>query len=201
MAFERGKRKKAVNHRDFLKKIHYQESATEVSLAALAIAGDNNAFEELVRRRQGAIRGLMRQLTGDRAVADDLSQETFFQSWRKIRSLKKPGAFGGWLRKIAINIFLRYIRRDNRHKDTSDGFFSYPTTERKNPSIRVDLEKALKRLEPNERLWVVLSYRERLSHREIHNITGLPIGTVKSYINRGAMKLRKHLTDYMVGDQ
>ncbi|MGD9163059.1 MAG: sigma-70 family RNA polymerase sigma factor [Desulfobacteraceae bacterium] len=182
------------------KKITSRESATEITLSALAISGDNTAFEELVRRRQGAIRGLMRQLTGDTTIADDLSQEAFFQAWKKIRSLKKPGAFGGWIRQIAINIFLQYIRRDNRNKITYTESLPDTTVDRKDPSVSVDIE-ALKWLEPNERLCVVLSYKERLSHREIHNITGLPIGTIKSHINRGALKLRKHLADYRTGNQ
>ncbi len=183
------------------KKKDYQESATESSLAALAMSGDDNAFEELVRRRQGTIRSLMRKLTGDRTVADDLSQEAFFQAWRRIRSLKIPGAFGGWLRQVAINIFLQHIRRNKQNKETSDESFSDMATDRKDPSVGVDLEKAMKRLEPNERICIVLSYSERLSHREIHVITGFPIGTIKSYINRGAIKLREHLTDYRTGDQ
>lgn len=178
------------------KKIHCIKSASELSLAALAVSGDNNAFEELMRRKQGIIRGLMRQLTGDMTIADDLSQEAFFQAWKKIRTLKKPGAFGSWLRQIAVNIFIQYIRRDNRSKIKYTESLPDTTADCKDPSVNIDLEKVLKRLEPNERLCVVLSYREHLSHREISVITGFPIGTAKSYINRGTGKLRKYLTDY-----
>lgn len=128
---------------NFLKDISSRESATELSLTALAISGDNTAFEELVRRRQKAIRGLMRKLTGDMTIADDLSQEAFFQAWKKIRSLKKPGSFGGWLRQIAINIFLQYIRRDNRNRIIYTESLPDTTADRKEPSVRVDIEEAL----------------------------------------------------------
>jgi hypothetical protein len=55
--------------------------APEISLVALAMSGDDRAFEELVRRRQGTIRRLMRQLSGDWSLADDLAQETFLMAW------------------------------------------------------------------------------------------------------------------------
>ncbi len=70
-------------------------SAAEISLVALAMSGDDNAFEELVRRRRGAIRNLMRQLSGDWAIADDFAQETFLRAWQKLRTLRSSGAFGG----------------------------------------------------------------------------------------------------------
>ena len=93
-------------------------------MVALAMSGDDRAFEELVRRRQGAIRRLM------------------------------------------------------------------------DATVKMDLEKALARLSPAERLCVVLSYSERMSHGEIQSATGFPLGTVKSHISRGSARLRRHLRDY-----
>ena len=63
-------------------------------------------------------------------------------------------------------------------------------------SIKMDLEKALARLKPVERLCIVLSYSERMSHGEICTATGLPLGTVKSHISRGSTRLRHYLKDY-----
>ena len=60
----------------------------------------------------------------------------------------------------------------------------------------LDVEKALIQLKPAERLCIVLAYSERMSHGEIRLATGLPLGTVKSHISRGAEKLRRYLKDY-----
>ena len=68
-----------------------------------------------------------------------------------------------------------------------------------NPSVQMDLEKALARLRPVERLCVVLAYGEQMSHGEICSATGLPLGTVKSHISRGTARLRQYLADYEVG--
>lgn len=60
---------------------------------------------------------------------------------------------------------------------------------------RVDLERALAKLRPPERLCVVLAYAEGMSHGEIARATGMPLGTVKSHISRGAARLRGWLVD------
>jgi len=171
-------------------------AATEIALIALAISGDDNAFEELVRRRQGSVRRLLRQLSGDWAIADDFAQEAFIRAWQKLRTLRTPGAFGSWLRKIAVNVFLQHIRRKGPEMaDTSEQASGTNVNDR-NPSIRMDLEKALSLLRPVERLCVILSYSERMSHGEISEATGLPPGTVKSHISRGTVRLRQTLSEY-----
>lgn len=174
----------------------YLASATELSVVALARSGDDKAFEELVRRKQGGIRGLMRQLSGDPAAADDFAQEAFLQAWRKLRTLRSPGAFGGWLRRIAVNVFLQHIRRKDLSIQDSENPALHPSPKGRNPTIKMDLEKALSCLRPGERLCVVLSYSQGLSHGEICSVTGLPLGTVKSHISRGCARLRLHLADY-----
>jgi RNA polymerase sigma-70 factor (ECF subfamily) len=162
------------------------------------MSGDDKAFEELVRRRQGVIRGLLRRLSGDWAVADDFAQETFLQAWRKLRTLRAPGAFGGWLRQIAVNVFLQHIRRTGLTIEDSDEVASHSAVDYRDASVQMDLEKALGGLRPVERLCVVLAYSERMSHGEICSTTGLPLGTVKSHISRGSARLRQYLSAYEV---
>lgn len=164
------------------------------------MTGDDRAFEELVRRRQGAIRGLLGRLTGHPALADDLAQETFFRAWQKLRTLKAPGAFGGWLRRIAVNAFLQQVRRrDISAPQAEDETESHPDSQPENPAVKMDLEQAMDRLRPEERLCVVLAYGEGLSHGEIAVATGLALGTVKSHISRGGARLRQLLADYKGG--
>lgn len=171
----------------------------EPYLVILAQTGDNEAFEELVRRRQGYIRKLSLHLSRNQATADDLAQETFLAAWRKLHTLKSPGAFGGWLRQIAVNLFLQHVRRHSSQKEELSDWDIKENPVQKDPAIQLDLQKALERLRPIERLCVVLSYAERLSHSEICSATGLPLGTVKSHIARGSKQLRKDLKAYKGG--
>lgn len=170
-------------------------SAAEPSVVALAMAGDDGAFEELVRRRQGSIRRLMRQLGGDWTLADDLAQEAFIRAWQKLSTLRAPGAFGGWLRRIAVNVFLGHIRRSNPPIIDSEAV-NLTDVENGHRAIHIDLENALARLKAEERICIVLAYGERMSHSEICSALAWPLGTVKSHISRGASRLRRLLKDY-----
>ena len=88
--------------------------ADEVSVVICAMAGDDNAYGELVRRRQNTIRQLFRRLCREPALADDLAQQTFLQAWRSVQTLKSPAALGGWLRRLAINTWLQRVRAELR---------------------------------------------------------------------------------------
>ena len=170
--------------------------ADELSVVMCAIAGDDNAYGELVRRRQSGIRQLFRRLCRDPALADDLAQQTFLQAWRTLHTLKSPAAFGGWLKKLAVNVWLQRLRAERDWQSTDD-LESLPEHGAQ-PSVaeRLDLDNALATLPPDVRLCITLAYAERMSHREICEATGLPLGTVKSHITRGAARLRERLGAY-----
>lgn len=184
-------------------------AAAEAIVVGLAIAGDEAAYCELVRRRQAQIRGLLRRLCADTAQADDLAQQTFLQAWRRIRTLQAAGAFGGWLRKIAVNTWLQHTRaqRDPPALGASadpaagdalqgGGALDDRPTHEASIAARLDLDRALAQLPAHVRLCIVLAYGERMSHREIAEATGLALGTVKSHIARGASRLRELLSAY-----
>ena len=171
--------------------------AAEASVVALAIAGDDRAFAEIVRRRQGMVRALMRRLCGDAAFAEDLAQQAFIQAWRQLRRLREPGAFGAWLRAIAVNVWLQEARKAPARLESVEAELPEPEPdgppETELAASRLDLSRALMRLRTPERVCVVLAYAEGLSHGEIAEATGWPLGTVKSYVTRGAARLRSWL--------
>jgi RNA polymerase sigma factor (sigma-70 family) len=186
----------------------------EAVLVAMAMNGDDAAFGEIVRRRQGAIRNLCRRLCRDAALADDLSQQAFVQAWKSIRTLKAPSAFGAWLRKLAVNCWLQQVRA--RKHEVALGAALLGETAPAEAALgvaavsqalvvepmasavteRLDLDAALARLAPDSRLCVVLAYSEGMSHAEISDSTSIPLGTVKSHIARGAARLRELLQAY-----
>jgi RNA polymerase sigma factor (sigma-70 family) len=170
--------------------------ADELSVVICAMAGDDDAYGELVRRRQNSIRQLFRRLCRDWALADDLAQQTFLQAWRTIGTLKSPAAFSGWLRRLAINTWLQRIRAEKPLISTTD--LDELPDEAEPPTLneQLDLDGALATLPPDVRLCITLAYAERMSHREICEAIGLPLGTVKSHITRGAARLRGLLGAY-----
>lgn len=176
----------------------YYPDCPEPMLVSLASAGDRSAFAEIVRRRQSGLRNLMRRFCNDRTLADDLTQQVFLKVWTSLRHLRKPSAFGGWLKRVAVNVWLHHLRR----ADALRGAGQLSGTERSRriaTSIALDLDRALAQLAPPVRLCVVLSYHEGMSHREIVQSTGLPLGTVKTHIRTGAQQLQALLASYDEG--
>ena len=172
---------------------HELANAAEATMVALARMGDERAFAELVQRRQSTVRNLLRRLSRDGALADDLAQETFLQAWKQLSRLQSTGAFGGWLRQIAVNMWLQHLR-GREHFVALEHVDEAAHTPA--PAIRMDLDAALAQLAPAVRVCIVLSYHEGMSHGEIAAATDLPLGTIKSHITRGTARLRELLAAY-----
>jgi len=175
-------------------------------VVALAMGGDRRAFTELVWRRQSWLRNLLRRLCRDPSLADDLAQQVLLQAWRALPRLQSVGAFGAWLRRLAINAWLAHLRGGGAVPAVSldiaehtEAFASVLPAS----GTQLDLDRALARLSHEERLCVVLAYSEGLSHGEISSATALPLGTVKSHVRRGAERLRMllHAYESAEGDQ
>ena len=170
--------------------------ATEAALIIAAQARDQAAFGELVKRRQGWARALLRRMCQSHAEADDLAQDAFIKAWDRLRDLETPAAFPGWFRRIAVTTFLMAKRRQKavfEEIDDASPIASEDSTPEAAAGAKIDLEKALARLSDAERLCVTLNHGEGLSHSEIADITGLPLGTVKSHVLRGTDKLKRLL--------
>jgi len=173
---------------------HYA-AGPEALVVSLASNGDRDAFAELVRRRQSWIRNLMRRCCGDASLADDLSQQVFMQAWRKIRQLKEADKFASWLKQLAVNEWLQYLRKHDvlrGAKSDEDIIMS----QHDKTSIGMDLDQAIAMLPEPVSLCIVLSYHERMSHTEIAQLTDMQLGTVKSNIRRGSERLRELLSAY-----
>lgn len=167
---------------------------TDAELVALVLAGgDTRAFGQLVSRHQQTVRGLMMRMCRNPALADDLAQDAFIKAFNKIDSYSGTGSFKAWLCRIAYNEFLMGARKRKAADKALEKLQAQPSETSEAPrdgGARVDLDRALATLGEQERTCVVLCYASGLSHTEAAEITGLPLGTVKSHVNRGRAKLR-----------
>ncbi len=165
-------------------------------LVALAVASqDTAAFGELIRRHQSQVRNFLRKLTnGSMDEADDLAQECFLHAWDKLQTYSGRGSFIGWLLKVAYTTFLQSKRKSKRYAEVLDEAGHVADLESRSYTEDTeevsDLDKLLAVLTEEERAIMVMSYACGLSHREIGDATGLPVGTVKSVIFRGKEKIR-----------
>ncbi len=166
---------------------------SDIDLAREAASGDEAAFETLVRRYQGNVRGLCRRLTNHAAEADDVAQATFLMAWRKIRSYR-GGAFKSWICTIAYREFLQARRKKKVEVEFDEQVhvLAFEQSAARLPE-QMDLDRALRVLPENQRICVVLCVAAGMSHSEAAAATGFPLGTVKSHVNRGVAALRKQL--------
>ena len=139
------------------------------------------------------------RLTGRQADAEDVTQQTFLIAHEKLHQLNSPSSAKSWLMTIARNCFLKRIRRkkplpassveidveqiDQPEPDTADSDLPDPDA----------LKNAIKDLEPNHRLIIMMFYFEKLSYKEIANQLEVKIGTVMSRLSRAKTKLREAL--------
>jgi RNA polymerase sigma factor (sigma-70 family) len=165
-----------------------QDSA-EPALAAHARAGSADAFGRLVQMHQQALRAFLRRLCGNAADADDLAQEAFVFAWEHIGRFDPARPFRPWLFGIAWRKYrerkrgwLRLLKRE-RHAASDESSFA------PDPGLKLDLVKATSTLPPEQRAAVLLCLGAEFTHAEAAEALALPLGTVKSHINRGREKL------------
>ena len=148
----------------------------------------------MIRRHQSQVRNFLRKLAGDTSQADDLAQEAFLHAWNKLQTFSGRGSFIGWLLKVAYTTFLQSKRKSKRYAEVLDEAGYVAQTESRSytqTSNEVsDLDKFLAVLTEEERAIMIMSYACGLSHREIGEATGMPVGTIKSVIFRGKEKIR-----------
>ena len=160
---------------------------------ARARGGDRHAFARLVRAHQSRVRLQLRRLVhGDAALADDLAQETFVQAWLHLNEFRGDARLATWLHRIALTRFLQHARRPQlpqewRETETDDEPGHDP---RAVEGLARDVERALASLSEIQRLAVVHCFHLDLSHAEAAQVLGLPLGTLKSHLDRAKTRLR-----------
>ncbi len=169
------------------------------SLIAASLQGDCNSFAVLYRQHRDRIYALCwRMCAGNRALAEDLTQEAFVQAWRKLASFRGESAFGTWLHRLAVNVVLGDKRRQSRRLQTvSDADQISEATQGAQDwqGGDQDLERAIARLPERARAVLILNAIEGYSHAEISAATGMAEGSSKAQLHRARQLLRQWLNE------
>lgn len=158
----------------------------ETALITRCIAfDDHRAFGRLVDAYSPGLRRFLLHLTGDCDLADDLAQEAFIKAYQGIRNFQGLARFKTWLYRIAYREFYSYIRA-NRPTEALESAGEVAVMEKAVDRVDAscDVGVAMLRLPAVERTLVLLFYMEDRPVKEIAEITGLPSGTIKSYLSR-----------------
>lgn len=172
------------------------EHLSDISLVARVVAlGDKRAFGLLVKNHQSAVRRFfLSQTLGDAPLSDDLAQETFIKAYTHIGSFRGLSGFSTWLFRIACNVLADYMHSRKVTGDLDESVMRIGGRPA-DGGLGIDLYGALARLKPDERLCVTLQLVEGQPLGRIADITGMPVGTVKSHLSRAKSKLATYLKE------
>ena len=178
----------------------------DTQLVERCLAGQNSAWEDLVRLHSGRVYGLCYRFTNSSAEAQDLTQEVFLRIFRSLSQFRAgKGSFTVWLTRLTRNLLIDNYRKSRLDRATDSLEDRLPVLEEKTAgTMRTDglvsgretneiLRHALSRLSPELRETVILRDLEELEYREIAEILNVPEGTVKSRLNRGRAELARLL--------
>jgi RNA polymerase sigma-70 factor, ECF subfamily len=176
--------------------------------------GDVSAFNQLVLQHQQTVYNVVLRILGDRDTAADVTQETFIAALRGIQSFRTGSSFRAWLLRIASNQACDYWRRTNRHAHESLDSLTdedephatsllntlIATGNEVNPEehlltqeLQDLIQRGLQTLSLEQRVVIILCDVQGLSYEEIALTTRTTIGTVRSRIARGRIRLRDYL--------
>ena len=168
--------------------------------------GDRDSFNELVHRYKDRILNFLYRFMNDMDAAEDLAQETFLKVYIKKDSYREISKFSTWLYTIASNLAKTELRKIKRRKtfsisaitksDKEHNYFIDQDSKKEKILDSNDndiLHESIYSLEQDFRTIIILREIQELSYDNISKILKLPLGTVKSRINRGKLKLREIL--------
>ena len=168
---------------------------------ALAIAGDRRAFERLYRANVDRVFSVCVRMVGDRAKAEELTQDAFVRAWEKLGTFRGDAQFSTWLHRLAVNVVLNDRetegRRRERHDEgieDMDAIASGDVRPLPVPGLSLDLEAAIAALPPGAKKVFVLHDVEGYTHEEIGEMLGVTSGGCKAQLHRARMLLRRMLT-------
>jgi RNA polymerase sigma-70 factor (ECF subfamily) len=179
----------------------------EAAIVARAASGDRTAFAQLMEHYQSACYGLAWRLLGDADQAADATQDAFVHAYDAIGRFR-GGIFRSWMLRITANASYDILRRLQRRPttvlpDSEEGGVELPDIDAPNPVVEAarselyrHLDAALRLLPPDQRSAVVLCDVYGLDYHEVAEATASALGTVKSRIHRGRLRLRELMAEH-----
>jgi len=182
---------------------------TDEELIARFQKGDEQAYIELVNRYRDRLMSYVFRFVGDMVLAEDIVQDTLVKLYTHRHFYKEIAKFSTWIYTIAGNLAKTELRKRKRRKitllsqmGTEERDYELPAVEAESGEVvqgqytEKQIQKAIQSLPLHFRTAVILRDIQELSYEEISKIVNVPLGTVKSRINRARLQLQKALKEY-----
>jgi len=199
-------------HVQFNPSVSYTELSDE-SLIEMCRADVKPAFDELIRRYERPIYHLAYRLAGNYDDAHDIAAETFLRIYRSIGTFQCAITLPAWINRIVANVFFDTRRHAHRHPAVSldalvekagDALLKGADNTQVSPHMRAEeserrkiLDDAISHLPDYQRMMVTMFHNDGRTYEEIADMMSVPVGTVKSRLNRARLALREMLQPQM----
>ena len=164
-------------------------------LVERAIAGDHDAFSDLVRLMSRRLYAAARLILRDDTRAEDATQEALVVAWRDLRGLRDPDRFEAWLHRVLVRECYRHAKKERRRIEVEGQI--QPLAPGGDPghesAVKDELERGFARLSVEQRTVLVLHHYAGYSFPEIADTLGIPVGTAKSRVHRATSAMRAAL--------
>jgi RNA polymerase sigma-70 factor (ECF subfamily) len=181
-------------------------SDNDASLIQATLAGDTNAFGQLVRKYQGAVYGIAVHIIGDFTEAQDIAQEVFIKAYIDLWRLRTPAKFASWLHGITVNVCKMWHRKHKRldmlnldHPEARQALeqqtVEAPDEIYESQELSQVVLKALSNLSEKNRLVVTLYYLDGLTQCDISEFLNVSITTVETRLYRARNQLKEEMMD------
>lgn len=176
----------------------------DYALAQRALAGNTQAFAEIVKNHQRLVWHMAWRMLQQRQEAEDCSQEIFMRVHQNLKQYRGESALGTWIGRVAFSVALRMAQKRKLRLDIPSDFepelaFEHISSGEDVQSVHSEAEQmqalyaAIEQLPSLPRTVLSLHYRDDFSIAEIANMLDCPEGTVKSHLNRGRNRLKSAL--------
>lgn len=170
------------------------DAGEDMRLVARIRAGDQQAMSELYDRYSRVVYAVALRVLQDTAAAEDVLQDIFLQLWRNPDAFDASrGSLAAWLSVIARHRSIDRLRKRRPELDIEECVIAGGPDLRDETERALVIEKirgALAQMDPNQRYALELAYFQGLTHNEIAEKTGEPLGTIKTRIRSGLQQLR-----------
>jgi RNA polymerase sigma-70 factor, ECF subfamily len=182
------------------------DEMSESDAIRLAQSGDPAGFEHLYRLHRRRVFSLCLRMVNNQTEAEDLTQDAFLQSFRKIQTFRRESEFSTWLHRLTVNVVLMRFRKKTlvqrsidemtEHDEQSDRprrEFGHHDLRLSGLVDRIGLQRALDQLPQGYKAMFILHDVEGYEHTEIAELMGCSVGNSKSQLHKARLRMRKLL--------
>lgn len=172
----------------------------ELEIITSILSGQNNDYEILVQRYQGAIFNLMLRMTDSRDTAADLAQETFVRGFENLKKFSLDKTFFPWLYTIGLNIARDHCRKNSRQDANTYSMDMVSQVQLSSPGSDVQAHKnlcgdsinqALDQLPRESREALIMRFREEFTYQEIAQVLDITLSSAKMKVQRGLKRIKE----------